>query len=224
MGVDSYSAVPTDGLVSMWSFSGDADDGWGDNDVNLFNGASIVGGKLVLDGIDDYVGRSDELGGMDFSDESYSISYWFYANTFDEASDIRALQVSGCEGPAYFTPYITRTSDSTSAITFYAVDDTGGGDSLNSGANSISINQWHHFAIVFDGENNDGELYIDNNLLSDGDLLFDGAFDCDGGVIYIGGVGTSRNLNGLIDDVMVYSRALSGEEVGAIYEAQRKDF
>ena len=60
MGVDSFGEVPTDGLVSIWTFSGDADDGWWENDGTLNGGASIVDGELVLDGVSGYVEVSED--------------------------------------------------------------------------------------------------------------------------------------------------------------------
>ena len=53
LGVDVVSDVPTDGLVSMWTFSGDADDGVGGNDGVVYGNASVVDGVLVLDGAGD---------------------------------------------------------------------------------------------------------------------------------------------------------------------------
>lgn len=75
MGGDYVSEVPTDGLVSFWTFSGDADDGWGDNDgVVIGEGDELVGGELVLDGSGDYVEVGDD-DSLDVAD-GLTISVW----------------------------------------------------------------------------------------------------------------------------------------------------
>lgn len=53
------SSIPTEGLVAEWLFTSDASDSSGNGyDGLLTNGASVSGGRLVLDGVDDYVNLS----------------------------------------------------------------------------------------------------------------------------------------------------------------------
>ncbi|MFH0711820.1 MAG: hypothetical protein V1889_01810, partial [archaeon] len=83
LGGDYFYEVPTDGLVSIWTFSGDADDGWGSNDGDLLNGASVVDGELVLDGVDDYVNVVDSLSNS--LRNEITISGWFYYDVFNSS-------------------------------------------------------------------------------------------------------------------------------------------
>jgi hypothetical protein len=220
--VDYFYELPMMGVVSWWKFNGDAADSVGWNDMSLAGHAYFnSNGELVLDGDNDYVSRAGGMSGLDFGVGSYSISHWFNVNTFQNVdAQTRTMQIYPCEGLASINPIITATSNPTSMITFYATDGNGASDSLNSGANSISINQWHHFVSVFDGDKNEGEIYIDGNLLGFGALNFDGVFNCNAATFTIGGRTTSYNVNGSMDDVMIFNRALGVEEVVAIYEVQ----
>ncbi|MCA9677911.1 MAG: hypothetical protein H6708_34405 [Kofleriaceae bacterium] len=58
--VDPATSPPAAlGLIHRWSFeTGFADDAYGFADGTLFNGAAIVGGRLILDGVDDYLRTS----------------------------------------------------------------------------------------------------------------------------------------------------------------------
>ncbi len=94
-----------------------------------------------------------------------------------------------------------------------------GGVSLAPSDPSINDGRWHHLAATWDkdaGSNGTVELYIDGQLADSGehsqrDFAFSGAFSlgsrASGGDAY----------TGAMDDVRIYDRALSGEEVRDVY-------
>jgi hypothetical protein len=214
MGVDSYSAVPTDGLVSMWSFSGDADDGWGDNDGALVGDAEIVGGELILDGSGDYVGMANTDGSLDLGTEDYSVSMW-----------IRLLSSPGSQSGLYKVhgslSYAIFELTSGGALQIEFNDGTTSSPGISSSA--LTVDDWYHVAVVYDRDDS-AFFYINGGSVDS--VGISGS----SGVITASPYGITRTVIGrhgntpdaTIDNVMIFDRALREEEIGSIYEAQRK--
>ncbi|MCK5612242.1 right-handed parallel beta-helix repeat-containing protein [Candidatus Pacearchaeota archaeon] len=86
-----------------------------------------------------------------------------------------------------------------------------GGSTLVSNYSGHINNGWHHLGMVYDGKRR--HLYADGVLLvSDSEDLTDNLQFCDGGML-IGG----NRWNGQIDDVRIYTRALSAIDVQQLY-------
>jgi PKD repeat protein len=86
-----------------------------------------------------------------------------------------------------------------------------------SGPNDYLDNTWHHVAFVSSGQTH--RLYIDGELKD----THVGSMLTDRRVIYLGlnapdQIQSSYWYEGLLDEVKIYSRALSGEEIQALYE------
>ncbi len=81
---------------------------------------------------------------------------------------------------------------------------------------TISANVWYHLAIVYDGTNVD--LYKDGTRITGGTIILDhtgqnfcvGSYNCN-----------SELFNGLIDEVRIYNRALSQQEIQSYYNANK---
>jgi hypothetical protein len=73
-------------------------------------------------------------------------------------------------------------------------------------------NQWHH--LVFTYANRTGNLYFDGALLKSGDIPVETYTE----ELQIGREhGGWRQFDGLLDDIRIYNRTVSGEEVRALY-------
>ncbi|MEM4762327.1 MAG: LamG domain-containing protein [Thermofilum sp.] len=78
----------------------------------------------------------------------------------------------------------------------------------------ISVGKWYHVALVIGVSA--AELYIDGAL--ERSVAYDKALKT-GGVVEIGRLSRAAEYHpGLIDDVRIYNRALSADEIRAIYE------
>ena len=92
---------------------------------------------------------------------------------------------------------------------------------------SVDLNRWYNIVIVRDKLQEEIYLYSDSNLIITADTAavvignYDESIRAGGG--YSIGCGPSTDFNGELDNIMIFNRALSEEEVVAIYEAQRKD-
>jgi hypothetical protein len=83
---------------------------------------------------------------------------------------------------------------------------------------NVNDGRWHHIAGVYDGTK--ACLYIDGVLSGPADLY--GRFATNNDPIYIGEESTNQmyGWNGLIDDVRIYSYALSAEEISELYQSE----
>jgi hypothetical protein len=92
---------------------------------------------------------------------------------------------------------------------------------------NISAGNWQHICTVFNGVGTYARIYIngsDKTILSSPSLVGDGSLSDDSAkTIEIGGSnsGYSNLFSGKIDDVRIYSRALSADEVKRLYDMGR---
>ena len=193
------------------------------NNGTLMNGAAWttsgkIGGALSFDGQNDEV-VLDNFSDLDFSQENaFTFSAWVYP-LGNNAGDIifsRGGSFTNAGNAVYHfgvlnvdaTRWVIRISDGTSIL---SADFTG----------SVSINQWQLISAIWDGSTlklyKDGIL-IASRLKGSFTALWDGdtakkretSIGADGAEEYL-------NWNGKIDDMRVYSRALSAAEITALY-------
>lgn len=105
-------------------------------------------------------------------------------------------------------------------------DGTGGFD-INDSGSAISLNVWHHVAVVRDNVAGLYRMYLDgvevgsvaisaaSGSLDNSDDFLIGAYDNAGG--------PQQFMDGLIDDVRQYSRAPSANEIQTIYASRGND-
>ena len=94
----------------------------------------------------------------------------------------------------------------------YINNSAGSGSDLT-GSTTITNGVWYHLALIKSGTT--FTLYV--NTTSEASGTFTGTFDSQEGIIgaYFGG--SSNNINGQIDEVAVFNRALNTTEIAALY-------
>jgi parallel beta-helix repeat protein len=212
-----------EGLVSYWKFdegSGTTAYDWvGSNDGTLVNGplwtTGQVGGALEFDAVDDYVVGSSSP--FDFENTSFSVTAWF--NTTGDKQNIVSeggylggwilnAGGSGHEGRIKVTlKRAGSTNDAYTAIVTTAYND----------------GNWHHVGAVISTDTssylgNGADIYIDGSLVS----VTEAQLYAYGAASDPWKIGTTEAqtsyFKGQIDDVRIYDRALSAEEVQELYE------
>jgi len=141
-----------------------------------------------------------------------TICAWF--NTVS-SSDGVIVRKSGYEWLLYKT--------ASSIVSFYIDEDgVSAWSAYISGSSIVNDGSWHHSCGVYDGVS-DLKFYFDGvsegtiggtepaNLYSSNDVWSIGGY-----------LGTTNFFAGSIDDIMIYNKALSEEEVLIIYEVQGK--
>jgi len=208
------------GLVGYWSFdegSGNVayDASGNNNHGTLINGpqwtTGKVGGGLSFDGVDDYV-RIPHSASLDI-DAHFTISAWIKTT----ANMSGACCVTHNIFRKFVVPkYITMGISYNTEIYLLLKDDNG--NSLNPrgytpAGNRVNNGEWHHIVAVRDGIY--GYLYYDG-------VLFASASNPNiGSVSNLGGLAIGFGFNGLIDEVRIYNRALSEEEIRYHYNYTR---
>ena len=163
---------------------------------------------FALDGTSAYLAASAPISPSAFAgDGSYSIELWFNADKRQQA-DLLALTGTGTNN--HFILFELET-DGRIRFLHRVPAGAGGGTSLYS-QTLYSINDWHHVVAVKDAT--EMKLYIDGVLdpiAATDATTVNGAMD-----IAFGRLGknyTGRYLDGMLDEMALFDRALTAEEV-----------
>ncbi|HUU16920.1 MAG TPA: LamG domain-containing protein [Sedimentisphaerales bacterium] len=202
-------------LVAWWKL----DDGSGttavDSSGNGHNGTlvgdtswvdGIDGGALAFDGDGDYVDIGKD---PDFDIKNQiTVSAWIKVNAFDR--DWQAIVAKGDRA----WRLQRNTGDRTLEFACSGLVAPGTDWGQIYGNTDVNDGHWHHVAGVYDEEKL--YLYIDGNL--DASAVAPGTIRVNDEPVYIGENSQTPNRfwNGLIDDVRIYSYALSAEEISEI--------
>jgi hypothetical protein len=196
----------TEGLVAYYPLEGDALDA-SDNmldgvimgDPNFVEG--VAGMAMDLDGVDDYV----DCGNDPIIDaiSEISVSAWLNIRAINTAW--QAAVVKGEN--AWRLGNVNLDPRFHFGITIWNAPDTASID----GATAVGFDEWHHVAGTFDGANIN--VYLDGVL--DGSAPTTEPIGISATNVFIGDNSESpgRYWDGLIDEVMIYQRALTEEEI-----------
>ncbi len=196
----------TQGIVSYWKADGDALDSVDGNDGTI-NGATFTAGQVgqafSFDGVDDYVEHNTAL----VNGTPFSISAWVKTS----ATANEAVFWTGNKDSSYhyFDLII---------LNGHAAADArdGGTGSQAEGTTYINDGKWHHVVAVFNSSTY-REIFVDGNLENT-----DTNFRAPTG-INRWSIGKMRDatpaldFNGSIDEVAIYNRALTADEIKQHY-------
>jgi hypothetical protein len=213
---DTTANTVTSGMVAHWGFDGNLQDsvkdfhgtGKGTNALAYADGKDGFGKALKLDGTDQYVditgGNENEL---EFPGGSMSIAGWFKVDAFD--TEWQALLAKG-EGSNY--RIARRAATGTIA---YAGGVGEGADDIP----AVNDGQWHHFVAISDATTNKfgTALYVDgilHGIMADKPVL-----TANDKHLFIGEnpEALSRQFKGQLDDIAIWNRVLSADEVAVLY-------
>ena len=208
------------GLVGYWSFDGKDmanitayDRSGNTNNGTLTGGPTRAIGKLgqglSFDGSNDYVRatRSSSLNGA--FDGAYSVSMWFKSNSSATIKTFYHISDASSGSHMAFFNY-----QSVGKVTMYSRNATLA-DTLESNTSNLNNDVWRMVTFIQTGTNM--LIYIDgvlDNSRANGTLVTSSDID-----LFIGARSFSdRFFPGLIDDVRIYNRALSADEIKRLYK------
>jgi hypothetical protein len=213
------------GIVGWWAAEGNANDSVGINHGTLKGSASFAPGEIgqafSLDGITGcvFVPASPSLdvgpsGG-------FTIEGWVSSPTITAQQIIVEWHDTGnLYGFGVHMQTGTGSAGGASPGALYAnVVDTGGNyHFIWSNPNVLVANQFQHVALTYDEASGMGTLYVNGALVAQSNL---GVFTPrTTGDFYLGErPGWSLNYTGLLDEISLYNRALSADEIAAIYQS-----
>jgi hypothetical protein len=202
---DEYCLKAPAGLVSWWPFEVNLEDRVGRNDGTAVNGELYVEGMVDLalsfeDGSRIYASTVK----LPTGSEDRTIELWVKLNSFTEGEDFFAgygnfgrMEETFHLGTSYGTLFFSQWG---SAIY---------------GPN-LETERWYHVAVTL--EDSYATLYLDGAPVAGATMIMNTPADT---VFYMGGIAGegSKYLDGSLDEVSVYNRALSAKEIGALYAA-----
>jgi hypothetical protein len=216
----TYATIQ-DGLITWYPFDGDAIDATGNGNDALIFGASITedrfgnpNGAFEFDGLDDWM----DIGPNIKPPFPITVSSWIKLDNLDQGLVFRndqfdnrsyrygiAIQTSGGRLYSHVFEGFSMPSNRVNKISNEALAAPG---------------DWHHFVVVFNAHNN-MQQYWDTKEV-------EGYYDGTGsGIAYSSGSGavgmhyTSAGATffaGCIDDIRIYNRALSEQEIHELHE------
>jgi photosystem II stability/assembly factor-like uncharacterized protein len=207
MDSDCAREFPTEGLLAWWKFDGDTTDFIGDNDGSIVGVADFIPGHanqaIRFDGNANYVNVGNPAP-LRITGKNISISAWVYNRNWHGGIvsernnwNLNDYDFYIANHKLYFSFY----NGSSNKVTFYGTE--------------MITDEWYHVAVTYDGDYI--RLYINGREVKK--QAETGSLTNNSQNLYIGHHfdGVNYYLNGTIDDVMVYNRGLSAEEIYNLY-------
>lgn len=226
-----YDSTLTGGLAAYWTFNGE-DTNWATqitNDTALTNHArlngfstttspiaGIEGQGLDFDGIDD-IGEFGNSSSVQLT--TWTISAWIKPRSQKVACIVCKMAATGDPQADNYVFY----TDSSGQLHGDFEDTNGTSYSSATTDAPITINEWQFVVFLFDNATNVSELWHNGSLkVSSTTALTPETADASGGSF---GAENDSNpgiinsvFNGLMDEVRMYNRALSNEEITHLYQ------
>jgi len=201
----------TSGLVAYYPFSGNANDLSGNANNGNVSGATLTtdrfgnANKAYSFNGSSYIGINNN--NSMFNTNNISISLWVKAPS-SPGSYIYLLSKYIDGGASSYGLYTGTSGD----LTFYTYNS---GISAIIDKSLIWNNQWHHISATYDCSTI--RIYLDGSQVGSG-IQSASTIPYNSSNLYIGSFdGSQLNFNGLIDDVRIYSKALSASEILTLY-------
>ncbi len=205
-----------DGLVAYYPFNGDPNDASGNGNDGTVFGAALTPDRFgISNACYSFNAISNFISIPDFTQadaSTHTLSFWILANSWTNVFQTASVDLLGKDNLNPGTRQWVCQGLPTGQIRSAVFTSTGEYD-LDS-TTQLQTNQWYQVVAVWDGTNE--FVYIngkfDNSLAAPGTLIQGNA------PVRIGGdpIG-QQSFGGNIDDVRIYNRALSSDDVASLY-------
>ncbi len=227
------SYIPTNGLVGWWPFNGNANDESGNGNNGTVNGATLIADRLSNIGSAYYFNGSSYIrvlhnNTLNFGTNNYTLSAWSMRQGNNSYQDIISKMLGSPSytgwGLNFINNYPRFEAGTTNNGSWLTNGNINNGNISGSYTNPISNDLWYHFVAVFNPSNSIIKLYINGELAvseptSTSLINADNSNDLFFGVYQPEGAPSgSEFLIGKIDDIAIYNRALTQEEVTSLYQ------
>ena len=210
------SYLPADGLVGWWPFNGNANDESGNGNDGVVNGAISIADHL------DNPSSAYQFG----SGRSVSVPMTSSLFQLPQRSFVCWFRANGPQGGGR----IYETTFQNGGIGMY------GGNTLDTwysysqhccnivGMNGGALGQWHHLVSIANDVSGLTQVFLDGSLLSQSDgypvgggCIINSAWPWQGQFMRFGLGASNESFNGDIDDIAIYNRALTEQEIQNLY-------
>ena len=197
--------------VGLWHFEGNADDTSGNNNNGAVNGASLVAGRVgneaySFDGSNDFIEVPHDPS-LTVGSE-VSISLWVYLNSI---GPYEGMVCKGINQGQYWIGLDSGGGGEFSFGTYYWTNKVTSNTALSTG-------RWYHIAAVYD--NGDVSLYLDGQLDKQQSVGWSLTANTEALTFGVDKPGSDEYLDGVLDEIAIWSRPLSSLEVNNLYFLQ----
>ena len=215
------SAWTIDDMVSYWSFDEGQEtiayDSVGDNHGAIEGATWTIGqidSALSFDRTDDYVEVADDPSLRFTQYDSFSVCFWAKPSTGGYIfSKLRAYAQSGVFG------YACRWRSVTSEFQFITEKSRVANVFANTSVNSAPAGSWYYVTVVYN--NKDMKIYLNGELKGENFFSYDTGSTSPDNKFTIGvrlyDSTLEQYFGGIIDDMIVFKKALSAEEIQQLY-------
>ena len=218
------SYLPSNGLVGWWPFNGNANDESGNGNNGTVNGATLssdrngnVNESYFFNG-SSYISVPSNITLNFQGDESFSISLWINLNGSQNAYAglVSKMTIEGNPNASGYQFVVGNSS----ALNVLAteISQSSGGLAYNSNTN-LQNGAWKNVICVFNRVNSSLKFYIDGvNDFEIYDAIIPNLDIVSSAELYFGVErGSNIFFHGNLDDIAIYNRALTQEEITALY-------
>ncbi len=204
--VPSY--VPTSGLVAYYPFTGNANDFSGNGINGTVNGAELTTDRFGnVNSAYNFNGINNYISAVRNNLNQFSVSLWFNANLNQEFSPFVDANISNWEiYLKYLKPTFTKWITAPSNYQEYISTTT------------VPLSQWQH--IVYTYNSNNVNVYLNGVLISSFSNV--SLVNSNNGLYYFGASisGSSQFYAGKLDDIGIWNRALTQDEITSLYYSE----
>ncbi|MBT1706489.1 LamG domain-containing protein, partial [Chryseosolibacter indicus] len=214
--------VNSQGLLGYYPFEGNSNDGSGlGNHALVYGGAGLatdaINGQCYnLDGSDDYIELIDNTD-LDFGSGDFSVSFWVRKNAntsgWDNSAGVNKWNNTSMAGSNEWQ--VGLSTAAANNLPMFSIE-SGTVQYSVYGSTNLNVNTWYHLAAV----RRAGQLFLYVNGVQQGTPVNVGNVSVNnvGRPLWIGKTGAGYNTAALYDDVSIYKRGLSVEEVKQLYQ------
>lgn len=215
---NSQETLPTYDLVAYYPFNGNANDESGNNNNGIIYGeATLTNDRHGLankaynfDGVNDYI-NIQSSSSLESPTTAITISAWIKPTDIDnKGAYFLCKNSTGNLDPFQYRMLVGSDKNFHLGFKYSSSEYTGFNHLI-----SINNNEWIYLASTFDG--NTVKFYVNGNLV--GQQNYNGSIFPDSKSLDIGrdAHGPIEWMKGSIDDVRIYRRALSSDEIQTLY-------
>ena len=216
--------IPKDGLIGWWPFNGNANDESGNGNNGIVDKAMLTFGKenspnsaYLFNKPGSKITIPDA---QILNNKSLSLSFWVKSSNDSNSKNYiykSQLLTANHEEYAIISP-------SSGTLEFAVKNQSncapGYGWNRNNVTKTLSDDQWHHVTATYDGIFS--KIYVDTLLVSELQNSLFPIDSCPGGEILFGqGWDNDANLDGKLDDIAIWNRAISHAEVKIMYKLNK---
>jgi len=204
---------PSTGLVSYWNMDtdGSVPDSVGSNDGTItgatYTSSGKIDGAYSFDG-NDYVTVTDSV---DFHTTNFSMSFWVKAISIPASGSNHAQLIQKRWSPSYDVDDCFGFQVKDGVLDIYTYD----GSYHSAGTVTIGfVGSWHHIVGTYDGTN--VRFYYDGDLKK---TTASGVDIANNSRNLVFGYGPDNALDGSMDEIGFWNRALTQTEITALYNS-----